>query len=68
MVCAVTLDLRSPIVFYIFRVASGAVTLDLGSLTVFCILRVAPLTGKEVSWFVLSPLISVDTLCFASEG
>ena len=53
----------------LFRVLQLRVTLVcVYSLIVFCILRVAPLTGKEVSWFVLSPLLSVDTLRFASEG
>ena len=43
------------------------VTLDLRSLLVLCNLRVAPGMGVNVSWFLLSHLIPVVSLRFASE-
>ena len=34
--------------------------------SMFCFLRVEPCNGVDVSWFLLSHLIPIDSWCFAS--
>ena len=46
----------------------SAVALDLRGPVAFCILRAMKRTGMDVSWFLLSHVISVVSLRFASKG